>query len=229
MKQREISQMFSNIAKRYDFLNHLLSFGLDFIWRKKLISLAKVKPGDLILDVATGTGDVAIGFARRYKNINVTGVDFSNSMLEIAKKKTVLKGKIGPVDFKFGNALKLPFNDNKFDVVTCVFGIRNVKDSQKGIKEMSRVVKKGGLVLIMEFSKPNNLVAPFYWGYLKLIIPTVGAIFSKKAAYSYLSNSIWQFVKTVNIVAEMKFLGLIRIKHFPLTFGVVSIYIGEKP
>ncbi len=228
MQADEVSRMFSIISRRYDFLNHLMSFGLDAYWRKRLVSLIKPKPGDLILDVASGTGDVAIELARQFKNTKITGVDFSNPMLQIAKKKVAILGKSENIKFQFGDALNLPFKDNKFEAATMAFGIRNVENCQKGIKEMKRVVKKGGLVLILEFSRPNNFITPFYWLYLKLVIPTLGGIFSKKQAYLYLSSSIWQFINTVNIADDLKELGFIHVKKIPLTLGVVSIYIGEK-
>lgn len=229
MQKSKISQMFSDISTRYDFMNHLLSFGLDIIWRKKLVNLAEIKYGYSILDIATGTGDVAIEFAKQVENIQVTGVDFSTSMLQIAKQKVDAIKKTKIIHFQFGDALNLPFKENTFDVVTMAFGIRNVENYKKGLKEMHRVTKKGGQVLILEFSKPNDFIAPFYWFYLQLVIPFLGAIFSKREAYYYLSSSIKRFVKTVNIATDMQSLGYVDIKQVRITLGIVSIYIGKKP
>ncbi len=228
MEQEKISQMFSGVAHRYDFLNHLLSLGLDVLWRKKLARLANAKPQDKILDLATGTGDVAIEFIRQYQNISVVGVDFSEVMLEVARNKAAAKGLSNFVRFQYGDALALPFQNNQFDIAVMAFGIRNVADCKKGIDEMKRLAKVGGKVLILEFSKPSNLVLPLYRLYLNFFIPLLGAIFSKKEAYRYLSNSIWKFIKTVQVVKMMKNAGLANVRQIPMTFGVVSIYIGSK-
>lgn len=229
MAQETISRMFSEVAPRYDFLNHLLSFGFDMAWRKKLVNLAHAKPGDQILDIATGTGDVAIEFAFRCPNIHIVGVDFSEAMLNLARRKAIAKGLSNSIEFQNGDALTLPFQDNKFDVVAMAFGIRNVADYKKGIEEMKRVAKTGGRVLILEFSKPNILILPFYLLYLNFFIPSLGSLFLKKEAYQYLSDSISQFTKTVHLKDLMEHAGLANVRQIPMSFGIVSVYIGHKP
>ncbi len=228
MEQEKISRMFSGVAARYDFLNRLLSFGLDVFWRKKLVKLANAKPGDRILDIATGTGDVAIEFAEQHKDISIIGVDFSEAMLEAAKKKVAAKGLESSITFQYGDALALPFQNNQFDVITMAFGIRNVENCAKALEEMKRVLKPGGRMLILEFSKPSAWILPFYWLYLNLFIPLLGTLFSKQEAYQYLSHSISQFTKTVQLGDLMKNAGFANVQQISLTFGVVSMYIGNK-
>lgn len=228
MRPQKISEMFSDIAGRYDFLNKLLSFGLDSMWRKRMVELAKVNPGDYILDIATGTGDVAIEFANKYKKIQIRGVDFAKPMLVLAEKKVINLGLSKSIKFQYADALRLPFKDSKFDVVTMAFGIRNIADHSKCIREMKRVTKKGGKVLIMEFSEPNFLVRPFYLIFLRFIIPALGQILSKKSAYQYLQSSIQEFTTNIDLEYVLKSEGFSKIQKISMTFGVVSIYVGHN-
>ncbi len=229
-------KMFSRIAERYDFMNHLMSFGLDTAWRKKLVRLANIKRGDYIADIATGTGDVVFEFARRRKDIRVVGMDISEAMLQVAQQKAeyapVLDSKTGAysasLEFQNGDALSLPFKDRSFDIVTMAFGIRNLPDYEKGLKEMIRVAKKGGKILILEFSLPaDGFVRFFFRLYLKFVIPFFGGMFSERSAYEYLHRSIKEFA-AVDVVQLMRSAGLQRVQRVPLSFGIVSLYTAAK-
>lgn len=234
-----IEKLFSRIAGRYDFLNRLMSGGLDIVWRKKLVNEAAPQGGDAVLDIATGTGDVAFAFAKQKKDIQIIGLDISAAMLQRAKQKAeyvpVLNFKTGTysastrVEFLQGDALALPFEDRSFDIVTMAFGIRNLPDYDKGLKEMVRVAKKGGRVLILEFSMPQNFfIRLFYRPYLKFVIPFFGGLFSERSAYEYLWRSVEEFAKSVDIVEMMESVELKEVKCTSLTFGIVSLYQGIK-
>ncbi|MDO8633561.1 MAG: bifunctional demethylmenaquinone methyltransferase/2-methoxy-6-polyprenyl-1,4-benzoquinol methylase UbiE [Candidatus Wildermuthbacteria bacterium] len=220
-------EMFSRIVGRYDFLNHVMSGGLDIAWRKKLVSVAEPKGGDFVADIATGTGDVAFEFAKKGDGIRVVGVDISEEMLKIAREKAKRKG-FEQVTFRHGDALQLLLEDNTFDIVTMTFGIRNLPDYEKGLKEMIRVAKKGGKILILEFSMPMNFFARFlYRLYLKVVVPFFGSVFSERSAYEYLNKSIEEFA-TVDVVQVMRSAGLQRVQRVPLSFGIVSLYAATK-
>lgn len=221
-------KLFSRIADRYDFLNRSMSGGLDIVWRKRLVNEAEPQEGDAVLDIATGTGDVAFAFAKKRKDIQIVGIDISEAMLQIARRKAGT-GPASAVKFVRGDALALPFEDQSFDIVTMAFGLRNLPDYEKGLKEMVRVVKKGGKILILEFSLPQNFfIRLFYRPYLKFVIPFFGGLFSERSAYEYLWKSVEEFTKSVDIPEMMKSAGLREVKRIPLTFGVVSVYLGTK-
>src|ERR1700753_3924959 len=181
-KKEQVADMFNNISKTYDFLNHFLSLGIDIIWRKKAINeLKKDKPA-LILDVATGTGDFAFEALSILKPEKIVGVDISAGMLDIAKQKIEKRGKSGQFEVELGDSEKLPFSDNMFDAVTVAYGVRNFEDLEKGLTDMQRVLKPGGKSVILEFSKPRFFpVKQLYWFYFTCITPTIGKIFSKDA------------------------------------------------
>lgn len=220
--------LFSRIAKRYDFMNHVMSFGLDVLWRKRLVAVANAAKGNSVLDMATGTGDIAFEFAKR-GDIRVVGVDISEAMLERARAKAEQKKLSSAVEFHKGDALNLPFPSETFDIVTIAFGIRNLPDYEKGLREMIRVAKKGGKILILEFSMPKNLFIRFiYKLYLKVVIPLLGALFSERSAYEYLWRSVEEFTKDVDITELMKSAGVQEVKYIPLMFGVVCLYVGQK-
>ena len=230
MSTSENEKLFSAIATRYDFLNHLLSWNIDRRWRRKLVECAGIKPGERILDACTGTGDLAIRFARSDKSSEIIGIDFSEEMLQIARNKMERKGLAGRIRLLEGDALHLPFEDKSFDVVSIGFGLRNLTDRKGGILEMARILKKGGRILILEFAPPrNNLFGLGYNAYLKTIIPVIGGIVSGSMdAYRYFSASIAGFLQPEEIVELMGSASLKDICFKPLTGGIAYIYRGEK-
>jgi demethylmenaquinone methyltransferase/2-methoxy-6-polyprenyl-1,4-benzoquinol methylase len=190
----KISEMFNGIAPRYDLLNHLLSANLDKIWRKNTIKQIDRTDEIRILDVATGTGDLALE-AVRLKPVEIVGIDISEKMLEIAKKKVSDRKISVPFSFQIAAAEDLPFEDEEFDFVTVAFGVRNFEDLQKGFSEMRRVLKQNGKLIILEFSKPDNsILKSIYYFYFKNILPLIGKIVSKSSfAYTYLPDSVDDF------------------------------------
>ncbi len=228
-KKKQVADMFNNISKRYDFLNHFLSLGIDILWRKKAIRmLESAKPG-LILDIATGTGDFAIE-ALALNPKKVIGVDISEGMLEMGHhkiKKMKLEDKI---QLELGDSEKLLFEDNKFDAVIVSFGVRNFENLERGISDMYRVLKPGGKTVIVEFSKPKKF--PFkqiYNFYFKSVLPIIGRLISKdRAAYTYLPESVQSFPDGNNFLNILTEVGFKKAECKPLTFGISSIYIAEK-
>lgn len=230
-KTHSVGSMFDSIAFRYDFLNHFMSFGIDRLWRRKAISIISVTHANPeILDVATGTGDLAIA-AMKLDPVHVTGIDISAKMLEIGKKKIIKKGLSGKIELIQADSEKIPFGENSFDVAMVAFGVRNFNDPLKGLSEMKRVLRKGGLVLVLEFSKPLN--PPFrqiYNFYFLNILPVIGRIFSKnRNAYRYLPDSVMKFPDNEKFVELMKKAGFETVRQKKLTGGVASIYTGLNP
>jgi len=222
--------MFDSIAHSYDFLNHFLSFGIDKTWRKKavrIISRTYSNPG--ILDVAAGTGDLSIA-AIRLDPVHITGIDISPKMLEIGREKVRRKGYEGRIELIEGDSEHIPFNDGSFDVAMVAFGVRNFANPLKGLSEMRRVVRTGGVVMVLEFSKPVKF--PFkqlYYFYFLNILPLIARIFSKNSvAYRYLPESVMHFPDNDRFIEIMKSAGLSEIKQEKLTGGIVSIYTGLK-
>ena len=228
-QKQQISTMFNNIAPSYDLLNHLLSFGIDIYWRKRAIRLLKPLKPKLILDVATGTADFAIE-AMNTKPDKVTGIDIAEKMLEIGRKKIERKKLQDKIGLLSGNCEKLQFQGNYFDAVIVAFGVRNFEDLQKGLTEMYRVTKPGGAAVILEFSKPKGF--PFrqmYNFYFNNILPLVGKVVSKNnSAYNYLPQSVKAFPDGKDFVKILEKIGYRKTRYIPLTFGVCSIYMGEK-
>ena len=229
MNKDNTPELFSVIAKNYDFLNHLLSFNFDRTWRQRLVSLSGFRPDSRILDVCTGTGDIAIEFARRGAH-DVTGLDLSAGMLAQAQQKIQNLNLTTRTKLETGSALNLPYADETFDLVTIGFGLRNLPDFARGISEMARVLKPSGRLLILEFSlPPNKLTYGFYSLYLKNYLPLAGRLFSGSAcAYSYLASSIFSFLKPEEVIALMRQSGLSNISCLNLTAGVVNLYSGQK-
>ena len=229
MNKENTPELFSVIAKNYDFLNHLLSFNLDRAWRRRLVSLSRFRPGDKILDVCTGTGDIAIEFARCGAH-DVTGIDLSAGMLARAQKKIEKLDLTTRIKLETGSALSIPYADKTFDLVTIGFGLRNLPDYARGISEMARLLKPSGRLLILEFSLPlNKLTYGFYSLYLKNYLPLAGRLFSGSArAYSYLASSIFSFLKPEEVIALMRQSGLRNLSCLNLTAGVVTLYSGQK-
>lgn len=221
--------LFSAIAGSYDFLNHLLSFNVDRVWRSRLVRLAGVKPGERILDVCTGTGDIAIRFAQADEMGRIIGIDQSEQMLQIARRKIVGDGFRRRIRLLRADALHLPFEDHSFDIVTIGFGLRNVGRHKRAIFEMVRVLKKNGRLLILEFSPPEgSLFGAVYRSYLNTIIRVVGGVVSGSAdAYRYLSASIDNFPKPERILELMQAAGLRKLRSEKLTGGIAYIYRGD--
>jgi len=220
-------KIFDKISARYDLINRVLSFGNDMRWRKKLISHLPLKSDISILDVATGSGDQIIAFLESYKVKKLIGIDLSNEMLLVAKEK--LK-KAESVDFKMASAEDIPYSNESFDVVSCSFGIRNVSDVEKSISEMHRVLKVDGKLMILEFGIPKNpLIKLFHLTYLRRVLPVVGGLLSRNfAAYSYLNKTIESFPFGEEFCDIMRKFPFKSVKAYPLNFGSVMLYIGEK-
>ena len=213
--------MFASIAARYDRANNILSAGLHHRWRRRAVKRSRVRPGESVLDCATGTGDLAIAFRRA--GAQVVGTDFVEAMLEIARRKAP------DIEFRVADVLSLPFPDASFDITSIAFGIRNVSDASRGIREMARVVRPGGRVVILEFGQPRNrFIRALYDLYRKYILPLLGgAITGKRKAYEYLESSAARFPSGEAFVAVMrKSANFASIAYEPLTFGIAWLYIG---
>jgi len=221
--------MFNSIAERYDFLNHLLSLGIDYLWRKKTIRiLAKFRP-HTILDIATGTGDLAIEAAKLHPE-KITGIDIADDMLAIGRKKIAKKKLDHLISLEPGDSENLRFEDESFDAVMVAFGVRNFEDLAKGLAEMFRVTNKGGVVVILEFSKPAMFpVNQLYNVYFRYILPFLGRIISgNKSAYTYLPESVGTFPDGKQFLQLLENTGFMQTTFKPLTFGIVTLYSGVK-
>ena len=228
-KKSQVAHMFNNIARRYDFLNHFLSLGIDRYWRKKAIQILGKNDPKLILDVATGTGDFAIE-AMNLNPVKIYGIDISVDMLELGRIKIKKKNLQDKIELLEGDSEQLFFDDNKFDAVTVAFGVRNFQNLEKGLKEMQRVLKPGGISIILEFSRPHNPVfIKLYDFYSSRVAPAIGRIVSKdKAAYSYLYESVKAFPYGKQFGDILKETGFRNIQYKTMTFGIATIYISEK-
>lgn len=228
-KSRYVRRMFNNISPRYDFLNHFLSAGIDRYWRKRAIGLSRLKSGNLFLDVACGTGDLSIEAAKLNPS-KIVSVDFAENMIRTfnAKKSRVhLDGKVELVQ---ANAEQLPFSDGTFDVTAVAFGARNFGDLAKGLAEMRRVLKVGGRIVVLEFSKPRAfLIKQLYFFYFKRILPRLGKIISRDpGAYSYLPDSVSAFPDGEAFEVVMKNTNFRDVESVPLTYGIATAYFGVK-
>ncbi len=229
-KKEQIGVMFDNIAPRYDFLNRFLSAGIDVSWRKKAIkTLIKHQP-QFILDVATGTGDMAILASRMLKPKKITGIDISEKMLEIGRRKYEAKN-INNIELVYGDSETIIFNDNTFDAVTVAFGVRNFENLQKGLNEILRVLKPGGKLVVLEFSKPLIPgVKQLYNLYMGIIAPEIAAWFSRnKRAYKYLNRSAKAFPDRNKFVEIVKDVGYTETSFKSLSLGICCIYLAKKP
>lgn len=230
-KAKSVEAMFSSIAHRYDFLNHLLSLGLDITWRKKAAACFSDLRGRKILDVACGTGDLAITVANAGdKTTEITAGDFSREMIEIGKAKIKKAELDATIVMEFSDALNLTYHDNSFDGVTCAFGVRNFADLDRGLSEMIRVLKPDGLLVILEFTQPSNRVfSALYKFYFTRMLPAVGGLFSGNSdAYKYLPDTVYKFPAPDKLSAKLMGLGLDRVEFCPLTFGICGIHTGIK-
>jgi len=228
-KKVKVKAMFNDIAPRYDFLNHFLSAGIDIQWRKQVTRLLTPKKPLHILDVATGTGDLAIELSK-LKPKSIVGVDIADEMLAIGRTKIEKKELQKMISLEHGDSEKLNFKDNTFDAVTVAFGVRNFENLQKGLKDMNRVLKTGGTVAILEFSKPKSFpMKQVYNVYFKYILPGFGKVVSKNnEAYTYLPESVEKFAEDTAFLNEMEAAGFKNVKQKRLTFGISTLYSGTK-
>ena len=224
--------MFGQIAGRYDFLNHLLSLGIDHWWRRRTVRLVPPEGPLPILDVCTGTGDLALAFHRATGGKSeIVAADFCPQMLEIGRRKQT-RGKIGSeLSFVEADAQNLPFEDNRFAIVSVAFGLRNVADTNRGLAEMVRVCRPGGQVAVLEFSTPRwQPMRGIYLLYFRHILPRVGQFFArnKSDAYEYLPATVAQFPDGEALAERMRGVGLKNVKFWPLTGGIATLYVGRK-
>lgn len=228
-KKAQVATMFNNISRRYDLLNHVLSMGIDILWRKKAVRMLQKEQPRQILDIATGTGDFALE-TLSLKPKQVIGVDISEGMLAVGREKMKKKGVEDIIQLQLGDSENLQFADNSFDAVIVAFGVRNFENLEKGLAEMLRVLRPGGTVSIIEFSKPEHF--PFkqlYNGYFKFILPVIGRLISKdKAAYTYLPESVQEFPYGDRFLTILEKTGFQKTTCIPLTFGISSIYTAKK-
>jgi len=228
-KKEQVTQMFDNVSSNYDFLNRLLTFGIDVAWRKKVVKFVTEHNAKNILDIATGTGDLAILLAKADTDI-VTGLDISEGMLEVGRKKVSQLNLDSKIEMILGDSEKLPFDDHTFDAITVGFGVRNFEDLDKGLNEIFRVLKPKGIFVVLETSQPANF--PMKQGftfYSKYIIPAVGKMFSKdKNAYQYLPESAAVFPYGEEFNNILLKTGFNTSKVYPQTFGAATIYQAIK-
>ncbi len=229
-KKEQVAEMFDGIAARYDFLNHLLSMGIDKGWRKKAIrTIAYINP-QKILDVATGTGDLAIAAAKAIPGATITGVDISEGMLEVGRKKVTAQHLNKTILLKTGDSEALPFADSAFDAITCAYGVRNFENLAAGLKDMQRVLRPGGRIAILEFSHPKQFpVKQFYSFYFRYILPTMGKLVSKHSrAYTYLPESVKAFPEGAIFCENLTQCGFKDAQARPLSFGITTLYTATK-
>jgi len=229
MPNVEIRRIFDSIAYRYDLLNHLLSGGIDLYWRRSAIqTLASLHPKH-ILDVATGTGDFAIA-ALRLNPVEVVGVDISMAMLEFGRRKIASRSLDKFIRLEAGEAEHLRFSEGQFDAAIVAFGARNFADLEKGLTEMRRVLRQGGRIVILEFSKPKLFIFKhLYFFYFRRILPLVGTMISNdKEAYQYLPDTVMKFPDGDEFVTILQKTGFVSVTHRALTFGIATVYSGEK-
>ena len=228
-KKKQVTEMFDTISKNYDGLNRVISFGIDIKWRNKVVELVKKNNPKTILDVATGTGDLAINLTRTGAN-KIVGLDISPGMLEVGKEKVNEKKLSSVIDMVLGDGEKIDFEDDYFDAITVSFGVRNFENLEQGLSEIYRVLKPGGIFVVLETSIPTK--TPFKQGYhfySKKILPLIGRIFSKdKVAYSYLSESAANFPYGEAFNNILSKIGFTNVNDLPQTFGVATIYTSSK-
>ncbi|MCT4663884.1 MAG: bifunctional demethylmenaquinone methyltransferase/2-methoxy-6-polyprenyl-1,4-benzoquinol methylase UbiE [Flavobacteriales bacterium] len=227
-KKEQVATMFDNIAPKYDLLNRVLSMGIDVSWRKKVKKMLHQNSVNNILDIATGTGDLAITLHK--PGIKITGLDISEGMLEVGREKLKERGIDNDVNFILGDAEEMPFPDNHFDAITVAFGVRNFANLEKGLKEIHRVLKPGGFLYVLEFSQPTTTpFKQFYNFYSTKILPGIGKMVSKDdSAYTYLPESVAAFPFGQEFLDIMTNCGYLEPKCRPLTMGIASIYSGTK-
>ncbi len=229
-KKEQVAEMFNHIAPKYDFLNHFLSFGIDKLWRRRAIQLVKRHSPRSVLDVATGTGDFAIA-ALKTGATQITGIDISEEMLAVGRRKMEERGLAKKIKLYQGDSESISFDNNYFDAVTVAFGVRNFENLNQGLREIFRVLKPGGVVCVLEFSKPRRFpVKQFYNFYSSHILPFLGRLFSKdKSAYTYLPESVEAFPDGDDFLEQLRLVGFGNAFEERQTFGIATVYIGIKP
>jgi len=229
-KKAQVALMFNNIARKYDFLNHFLSMGIDKLWRKKAVKLLMPLKPKKVLDIATGTGDFALANLKLNPD-KVIGIDISTGMLAVGREKIAKKNLQDKIELFEGDSENIQFETNSFDAITVAFGVRNFENLEKGLKEMNRVVRPGGKVIVLEFSKPKKFpVKQFYNFYFFRILPLWGRMVSKdNSAYTYLPESVNAFPDGEDFLKIYEDCGFSDTKQIKLSFGIASIYIGTKP
>ena len=229
-KKEQVTQMFDTISGEYDGLNRVISFGIDQKWRENVVQIVDSVSPKNILDIATGTGDLAIMFAEKTKAEKIVGLDISEGMLNVGRSKITKKNLDNRIEMVVGDSEKLPFSDNYFDAITVSFGVRNFETLETGLAEILRVLKPKGKFVILETSVPTKF--PFKQGYLfhsNVLLPLIGKLFSKdKKAYGYLSESAANFPYGEKLNNILRKVGFIDVQNQPQTFGVASIYISSK-
>lgn len=229
-KKAQVEQMFDNIAGTYDPLNRFLSLGIDVYWRRKAIDYLRDSRPQHVLDVATGTGDVALALYKELQPAHITGLDLSAQMLNIGKEKITKAGLSDKIDMIQGDSENLPFTDNKFDAITVAYGVRNFGNLQAGLKEMLRVLQPSAKLVVIEFSRSKVFpVRQLFDLYFRYILPAIGKLTSKDArAYSYLYESVQAFPDGNDFLAELTTAGFADVTWKPMTFGICSVYIATK-
>ncbi|CAN5292546.1 bifunctional demethylmenaquinone methyltransferase/2-methoxy-6-polyprenyl-1,4-benzoquinol methylase UbiE [soil metagenome] len=228
-KKQQVAKMFDSISGRYDFLNHFLSLGIDIVWRKKAVSLLKDIHPKVILDVATGTGDFSLE-ALSLKPEKIIGIDISEGMLDVGRKKMLERKVDNIIQLQYGDSENLPFQDNFFDALIVSFGVRNFENLERGLAEMLRVIRPGGRIVILEFSRPTKFpMKQLYNVYFTAILPTIGRWISRdQAAYRYLPDSVQAFPDGQDFLKILMAIGYKNPQCNPLTFGISSLYWGTK-
>jgi len=231
IRENDIEAMFNGIAPRYDFLNHLLSFGIDKTWRRRLVKIVAKSSPQQVLDVATGTGDLAIALAKKQRDVDVLGIDISEDMIAVGKQKVNKLNLSNRITFQKASSLNLPFASNHFDSAMVAFGVRNFEDPLAGLIEINRVLKPGTSLFVLEFTNPQNfIIRGIYNFYFTTILPWVGQkVSGHKTAYTYLPKSVNSFNERDDFVSLLKQSGFINAYYKQQNMGIVAIYIAKKP
>ena len=227
---KAVSQMFAGIAGRYDVANHLLSGGIDFYWRRVLTKMVQAFGPSNVVDLATGSGDVAFKLRDCLgAKVAIKGLDFCEPMLDEARRKRANHAAYSDLEFAFGDCMELPLTDNSVDAVTISFGVRNFEDRQKGLKEILRVLRPGGHLFVLEFSQPDRWFRPIYYCYLKYILPLVAAVATgDKSAYDYLAGTIENFPTKEALSEQLKIAGFETVEATGVTFSIIAIHEAAK-
>lgn len=230
--EQRVRQMFGEIAARYDFLNHLLSGGTDYYWRWQTVRRVPPEGSAPILDVCTGTGDLALAYWKAGRGqVSIVGTDFTHEMLVLANRKRP-KAAPAAVHYLEADTQRLPFGDDTFQIVSVAFGLRNVTNTERGLREMARVCRPGGRVAVLEFSLPGNrILRGAYQAYFRNVLPRIGQLLARnrQAAYNYLPASVSEFPYGDALAELMRRCGLESVQWTPLTFGIATLYFGKKP